>query len=87
MLRVEQLRRSGGERNVKTPPHFQYRPITFKIYVLECAIRDREAFLDAIRNASDHDKVREDTKAELKVMRIESNRLRRELTRRRQQET
>lgn len=70
---------------MKTPAHFKGRPLTWKIYVMDCAIRDRETYLSSISEANGEEKNREESKAELKAMRAESNRLRRELSRRQAQ--
>lgn len=63
---------------MRTPLHFS-SAFCFKLYVLECALRDRESFRDAIACATDIDGIVDaklDTDREIACIRDEICRLR-----------
>lgn len=53
---------------MKIPKHFD-STLEFRVYILECAVRDRETFLEAIECMDSAEDLRDETYAELREFR------------------
>lgn len=61
-------------KNMRTPLHFK-TTIAFRIYVLQCALRDREGYADSIKQCKDMDGQKRETWREIACVKAEIKRL------------